>query len=153
MLRQRPLGIAQQLVYYAIAVPTAMRNSHKDNVRSSTVGKQLKQKKSSLQAQLHLPTPDLLWANLMVQTTSLLLISPGPAKASTFFVRAQLTSFHLISPGLDSRGSGNTGRFYNCRSAARFADHLLSSCSAVFLFLFHNHHPSDVVTTSISACR
>ena len=26
MLRQRPLGIAQQLVYYAIAVPTAVRN-------------------------------------------------------------------------------------------------------------------------------
>ena len=46
------------------AVTTAPRNccpkcyaeqSHKDNVRSSAVGKQLKQKKSNSQAQLHLP--------------------------------------------------------------------------------------------------
>ena len=29
----------QQVVDYAIAVPTAVRNSHKDNVRSSAVGK------------------------------------------------------------------------------------------------------------------
>ena len=55
MLWQCPLGIAQQLPYHAIGVPTAMRNSHKDNVRSSVVGKQLKQKKSNSQAQLHLP--------------------------------------------------------------------------------------------------
>ena len=48
-------------------VPTAMHNSHKDNVRSSAVGKQLKQKKSSSQAQLHLPALDLFCANLRVQ--------------------------------------------------------------------------------------
>jgi len=76
------------------AATTALRNfccpnfyaeqSHKDNVRSSAVGKQLKRKKSnslSLSlAQHHLPALDLFWA--------------------TFFVRVQLTSFLLISPGL-----------------------------------------------------
>ena len=36
---KKTLGIAQQLPYHAVAVPTAMRNSHKDNVRSSAVGK------------------------------------------------------------------------------------------------------------------
>ena len=36
MLRQCPSGIAQRLLYYAIAGPTARRNSH--NVRSSAVG-------------------------------------------------------------------------------------------------------------------
>ena len=65
MLRQCPLGIAQQLVYYAIAVSTTVGNSHKDNVRSSAVEKQLMQKESNFQAQLHLPTLDLFWANLL----------------------------------------------------------------------------------------
>ena len=60
-------------------------------------GKQLKQKKSSLQAQLHLPTLGLTWGS---STTSLFLISPWPAKASNFFVRVQLTSLLLIMPGL-----------------------------------------------------
>ena len=52
---------------------------HKDNVRSSAVGKQLKQKKSNSQAQHHLPGLDLFWDNFFVrvQLTSLLLISPG----------------------------------------------------------------------------
>ena len=59
--------------------------NHKDNVGSSTVGKQLKQKKSSSQAQLHLPALDLFWAS--------------------FFVRVQLT-FFLISPGLRIWASG-----------------------------------------------
>ena len=70
------------------AATTAPRNrcpnccaeqSHKDNVRSSAVGKQMKQKKSNSQAQLHLPALDLFWANFFVrvQLTSLLLISPG----------------------------------------------------------------------------
>ena len=56
-----------------------MQNSHKDNVRSSAVGKQLKQKKSNPLAQLHLPALGLFWANfyLRVQRTSLLMISPG----------------------------------------------------------------------------
>ena len=38
MLRQCPHGIAQQLVHHAIVVPTATRNRHKDNVRSSATG-------------------------------------------------------------------------------------------------------------------
>ena len=69
MLGQCPLGIAQQLPYHAVAVPTAMQNkqSHKDNVRNSAAGKQLKRKKSNSQAQHHLPTLDLFWANLWVQ--------------------------------------------------------------------------------------
>ena len=72
-LRQCPSGIAQR----------PPEHSHKDSVRSSAVGKQLKQTKSnslSLSlAQLHLPTLDLFWANFFVrvQLTSLLLISPG----------------------------------------------------------------------------
>ena len=37
--------------------------SHKDNVYSSAVGKQLKQKKSNSQAQHHLPALDLFWAS------------------------------------------------------------------------------------------
>ena len=41
--------------------------SHRDNVCSSTVGKQLKQKKSNSQAQLSLPALDLFWADLWVQ--------------------------------------------------------------------------------------
>ena len=35
MLRQCPSGFAQRPPHYAIAVQTAMQNSHKDNVRSS----------------------------------------------------------------------------------------------------------------------
>ena len=77
-LWQCPSGIAQRPPHHAVAVPTAM-NSHKDNFRSSAVGKQLKQKKSNSQAQLHLPALDLFWAN--------------------FFMRVRLTSL-LISPGL-----------------------------------------------------
>ena len=41
--------------------------SHKDNVHSSAVEKQLMQKKSNFLAQLHLPTLDLFWANVRVQ--------------------------------------------------------------------------------------
>ena len=67
MLRQCPLGISQQLQYHAIAVPTAMQDRHIDKVRSSAVGKQLKQKKSNLQGQLHLPPLDLFWALWRVQ--------------------------------------------------------------------------------------
>ena len=40
-------GIAQRPPHYATAVPTAMRNRVTETVRSSAVGKQLKQKKSS----------------------------------------------------------------------------------------------------------
>ena len=63
MLGQCPSGIAQRLPHYAIAVPPAVQNSHKDNVRNSAVGKQLKQKKSNAQVQLHLPALDLFWAS------------------------------------------------------------------------------------------
>ena len=70
------------------AATTAPRNSrpncyaeqsHKDNVRSSAVGKQLKLKKSNSPAQHHLPALDLFRASFFVrvQLTSLLLISPG----------------------------------------------------------------------------
>ena len=38
MVRQCPFSIAQRLPHHAIAVPTAMQNSHKDNVHSSAVG-------------------------------------------------------------------------------------------------------------------
>ena len=76
---QCPSGIAQRPPHHAIAVPTAMQNSHKDNVRSSAVGKQLKQKKSNSLAQLHVPALGLFWASFFVrvQLTSLLLSSPG----------------------------------------------------------------------------
>ena len=53
--------------------------SHKDSVRSSAVGKQPKQNKSNSPAENHLPALDLFWASFFVrvQVTSLLLISPG----------------------------------------------------------------------------
>ena len=62
--------------YHEVAVPTAMRNSH--NVRSSAVGKQLKQKK------FNSPPPYSISSGLTCgsSTTSLLMISPGPVKES-----------------------------------------------------------------------
>ena len=85
------------------AATTAPRNccpncyaeqSHKDNVRSSAVGKQLKQKKSNSPAQHHLPALDLFWASFFVrvQLTSLLLISPGLCG-----VRIQVMPFSLLA--------------------------------------------------------
>ena len=41
------LAIAQQLAYYATAVSTGVRSSHKDNVRSTAAEEQVKQKKSN----------------------------------------------------------------------------------------------------------
>ena len=68
MLRQCPLAIAQQLLYYATGVKTVVQiRVTKNDVCSSTVEKQLRQKKSNFQAQLHLHTLDLFWANLRVQ--------------------------------------------------------------------------------------
>ena len=63
-----------------------MQDSHIDKVRSSAVGKQLKQKKSNLQGQLHLPTLDLFWALWRVQHHSPLRrldpqVSPGEIKS------------------------------------------------------------------------
>ena len=61
------------------AATTAPRNccpncyaeqSHKDNVRSSAVGKQLKQKKSNSVAQHHLPPLDLFWATSSWESSS-----------------------------------------------------------------------------------
>ena len=74
------------------AATTAPRNccpncyaeqSHKDNVRSFAVVKQLKQEKSNSVAQHHLPALDLFWASffLTVQLTSFLLISSGLASS------------------------------------------------------------------------
>ena len=104
-----------------------MRNSHKDNVRSSAVGKQLKQKKSNSLAQLHLPTLDLFWANLRVQhhlppldlactRKSVQILRESPAHLPPLFVgllgtgaqdghldfhtTPELCSLLLISPGL-----------------------------------------------------
>ena len=60
-------------------------------------------KKIQLSAQLHLPALDLFCAKLVGPApppSPLLLSSPGPAKASNFFVRVQPTSLLLISPGL-----------------------------------------------------
>ena len=69
MLRRCPLAIAQQLVYYAVAVSTAVRNrvTKTMSIALPAVEKQLRQKKSNFQAQLHLPALDLVWANLKVQ--------------------------------------------------------------------------------------
>ena len=108
MFRQCPSSIAQRPPHHAIAVPTAVQNRVTKTmsvanskhwfttsffggrcrkamlgvyVRSSADGKQLKQKKSNSlsPAQHHLPALDLFWASFFVrvQLTSLLLISPG----------------------------------------------------------------------------
>ena len=75
------LAIAQRLVHCAIAVSTAVLGQrHKDNVRCTAVDEQLRQLEAK---EVHLPTHDLVWANLKVQLhlpplRSLdLLISPG----------------------------------------------------------------------------
>ena len=68
MLRQCPLRhCAATSVPRNYCLNCCEEKSHKDNVRSSAAGKQLMQKKSNCQAQLHLPTLDLFWANLKVQ--------------------------------------------------------------------------------------
>ena len=46
-------------LHHTVAVPTAMQN--KDIIRNSAIRKQLKQKRSNSQAQLHLPAVDLFW--------------------------------------------------------------------------------------------
>ena len=72
--RQCPSGIAQRPPHHATAVPTAMQNRvTKKNVRSSAVGKQLKQKKSSSLSSpaLYLPALDLsVWASFFVTASS-----------------------------------------------------------------------------------
>ena len=68
MLRQCPSGIAQRPPHHAIAVQTVMQNrvTKTMSLAAAAVGKQLKQKKSNSQAQLHPPTLDLFWDNLRV---------------------------------------------------------------------------------------
>jgi len=82
VLRQCPLAIAQWLVHCAIAVSTAvLGQSHKDNVRCTTVAEQPEVKEiqlsqpsstsllmtsSGLRVQLHLPPLDLAWNPVMV---------------------------------------------------------------------------------------
>jgi len=91
ILRQCLSGTGQRPPHHAIAVPTAMQNSHKDNVRSSAGGKQLKQQKSnSLSlARHHLPALDLFRASFFVrvQLTSLLSISPALCKVISYGYR------------------------------------------------------------------
>ena len=75
VLKPCPLAIAQQLVYYAIAVSTVELGSV---TRTMSVAQFEAKKKSNFRS---LPAHDLYWANLRVQLTSL-LISPGPAGES-----------------------------------------------------------------------
>ena len=92
MLRQCPFVVAPQPPHHTVAVPTAMQNSHKDNVHSSAIGKQLKQKKSNS-------------LYLQPSTTSLLLISSGltssceSSSAPSSWSRLDSPS-RLILPGL-----------------------------------------------------
>ena len=75
-LRRCPLAIAQRLVHCAIAVSTAVQDSHEDNVRCTAVEEQPEAKEvqlsqpsstslliisSGLRVQLHLPALDLTW--------------------------------------------------------------------------------------------
>ena len=101
MLRQCPLRhCAATSVLRSCCPNCCVEQSHKDNVRSSAAEKRLRQKKSNFQAQLHLPARISSGLTCGSSIPSLLLISPGPAKVSNFFLRVQLTSFLLISPGL-----------------------------------------------------
>ena len=62
-----PRHCATTSVLRSCCLNCCAEQSHKDNVRSTAVEKQLRQKKANSQAQLHLPTLDLFWANLRVQ--------------------------------------------------------------------------------------
>ena len=101
MLRQCPLRHCA-----ATSVPRnhcpncCAEQSHKDSFRTSAVEKQLMRKKSNFRAQLHLPALDLFWANLRVQHHLPPLDLAWTRKVSNFFVRFQLISLLLISPGL-----------------------------------------------------
>ena len=81
MLRQCPSGIAQRPPHHATAVPTAMQNRVTKTMSvAPTLGNNRSKKSPTLSlAQHHLPALDLFCASffLRVQLTSLLLISPG----------------------------------------------------------------------------
>ena len=100
MLRQCPLGIAPPLPCHAIAVPTAVRNRV---TKTMSVAQPLRNNWSKRSPTLEPSSISLLLISSGLtcgsSTTSLLLISPGPAKVSNFFVRVQLTYLLLISPG------------------------------------------------------
>ena len=57
MLGQCPSGIAQRPPHHAIAVPTAMQNSHKDNVHSSAVGNNGSKRSPTLSLSSPAPPP------------------------------------------------------------------------------------------------
>ena len=82
ILRQCPSGIAQRPPQHAIAVPTAMQNRVTKTMSvAPPLGNSCSKRSPTLSlAQHHLPALDLFWAS--------------------FFMRVQLTSFLLISPGL-----------------------------------------------------
>ena len=102
MLRQwRPRHCEATSVLCSCCFNCCVEQSHKDNVRSTAVEKQRKQKTSpTFWAQLHLPALDLFWALLRAQHH----VSPPDVAwtriwLSNFFLRVQLTSLLLISPG------------------------------------------------------
>ena len=71
MLRQCSSGIAATTAPRSCCPNCYAEQSHRDNVRSSAVGKQLKQKKPNSQAQIHLSALDLVWANFRESPTHL----------------------------------------------------------------------------------
>ena len=101
MLWQCLLGIAQQLPYHAVAVPTAMRNRV---TKTMSVAPPLRNNWSKTSPTLKPSSASLPLISSGLtsgsSTTSLLLISPGPAKMSNFFMRVQLTFLLLILPGI-----------------------------------------------------
>ena len=93
VLRRCPLAIAQRFVHCAIAVSTAVLDRVTKTMSVALLltnnldnSKQKMKRHPTCSAQLHLPTHDLLWANVRVQLhfpplRSLdLLISPGPLR-------------------------------------------------------------------------
>ena len=111
VLRRCPLAIAQQLVYYANAVLTAVLGRVTSSMSvAPLLSNNLKQKRSpTFVAQLHLPTHDLFWANLKVhlhlppllRSLDPLLISPGTLseRAVEPTLRASLSGTFLLKEG------------------------------------------------------
>ena len=124
---------ASILFYYTAAVSTTVQNSHKDNVRTvrnrvttrlllrNNWGKRSPTFKPCSISLLFICS-GLTWGSF------LLLISPGPAEVSNFFVRVQLTSLLLILPGLDSKPS-----------FPPFVSNVLISLSSYFFFFFKSY--------------
>ena len=104
ILRQCLLTVVQQLVYYAIAVSTAVWNRVTKTMSIALLLRNDWCKRSPTfkpsSTSLLLVSSGLIWG---FSITSLLLISPEPAEVFNFFMRVQLTSLLLISPGLCKR--------------------------------------------------